>query len=42
LAGTWACTAGYDLRILFELVPNPERVEEDLFLIEIGTHDEVY
>lgn len=42
LAGTWACSAGYDLRILFELVPNPERVEEDLFLIEIGTHDEVY
>jgi hypothetical protein len=21
---------------------NPERVEEDLLLIEIGTHDEVY
>jgi len=42
LAGTWACSAGFDLRILFELVPNPERAEEDLFLIEIGTHDEVY
>jgi addiction module RelE/StbE family toxin len=42
LAGTWACSAGYDLRILFEFVRNPEREEEDLFLIEIGTHDEVY
>jgi addiction module RelE/StbE family toxin len=42
LAGTWACSAGYDLRILFEFVPNPETKEEDLFLIEIGTHDEVY
>jgi mRNA interferase YafQ len=42
LAGTWACSAGYDLRILFEFVRNPQREEEDLFLIEIGTHDEVY
>lgn len=42
LAGTWACSAGYDLRILFEFVPNPHREEADLFLIEIGTHDEVY
>jgi addiction module RelE/StbE family toxin len=42
LAGTWACSAGYDLRILFEFVRNPKREEEDIFLIEIGTHDEVY
>ncbi|HKI00669.1 MAG TPA: type II toxin-antitoxin system YafQ family toxin [Thermoanaerobaculia bacterium] len=42
LAGTWACSAGYDLRILFEFVRNLEREEEDLYLIEIGTHDEVY
>jgi addiction module RelE/StbE family toxin len=42
LAGTWACSAGYDLRILFEFVPNPQGGEDDLFLIEIGTHDEVY
>jgi mRNA-degrading endonuclease YafQ of YafQ-DinJ toxin-antitoxin module len=42
LAGIWACSAGYDLRILFELVRNPEREAEDVFLVEIGTHDEVY
>jgi len=43
LAGTWACSAGYDLRIVFDFVRNPERGEEDdIFLIEIGTHDEVY
>jgi mRNA-degrading endonuclease YafQ of YafQ-DinJ toxin-antitoxin module len=42
LAGIWACSAGYDLRILFEFVPNPQGGEDDLFLIEIGTHDEVY
>lgn len=42
LAGTWACSAGYDLRILFEFVDHPEREEQDIFLIEIGTHEEVY
>jgi addiction module RelE/StbE family toxin len=45
LAGTWACSAGYDLRILFEFVRDPDKgdkEEDDLFLIEIGTHDEVY
>jgi mRNA-degrading endonuclease YafQ of YafQ-DinJ toxin-antitoxin module len=42
LAGIWSCSAGYDLRILFEFVRDPERDEEDLFLIEIGPHDEVY
>lgn len=42
LAGVWACSAGYDLRILFEFVRNPDRNEEDVFLLEIGTHDEVY
>jgi mRNA-degrading endonuclease YafQ of YafQ-DinJ toxin-antitoxin module len=42
LAGSWSCSAGYDLRILFEFVQNAEKEEEDLFLIEIGTHEEVY
>ena len=42
LAGIWACSAGYDLRILLEFVPNPQGGEDDLFLVEIGTHDEVY
>lgn len=43
LAGTWACSAAYDLRILFEFVrPGREGEEDDVFLIEIGTHEEVY
>jgi addiction module RelE/StbE family toxin len=42
LAGTWACTVGYDLRILFELHPSPEGGPDDVLLIDIGTHDEVY
>jgi hypothetical protein len=29
-------------RLRNEFVRNPEREEEDLFLIKIGTHDEVY
>ena len=42
LSGTWACSAGYDLRIIFEFVKEKKDIEEDIFLIEIGTHDEVY
>jgi addiction module RelE/StbE family toxin len=42
LSGTWACSAGYDLRIIFEFVKEEGKKGEDIFLIEIGTHDEVY
>jgi mRNA-degrading endonuclease YafQ of YafQ-DinJ toxin-antitoxin module len=42
LAGAWACTAGYDCRIVFEFVLNPESGEEEILLIDVGTHDEVY
>lgn len=42
LAGAWACTAGYDIRILFEFVRNPESGEEEILLLTIGTHEEVY
>ena len=41
LAGSWACSAGYDLRIIFDFVKTGKQ-EDDIFLIEIGTHDEVY
>ncbi|HEX6987445.1 MAG TPA: type II toxin-antitoxin system mRNA interferase toxin, RelE/StbE family [Planctomycetaceae bacterium] len=39
-AGVWACTAGYDLRILFEFVE--EGGTEAILLLTVGTHDEVY
>lgn len=42
LAGSWACRAGYDLRIIFNFVKSEKCKEDDIFLIEIGTHDEVY
>lgn len=40
LSGSWACTVGYDLRIIFEFVQHQGR--EAVLLETIGTHDEVY
>ena len=42
LSGSWACSAGYDLRIIFDFIKNEKQKEDDIFLLEIGTHDEVY
>ena len=42
LAGSWACTVGYDLRIVFDFVKSPSQQEDDILLLEIGRHDEVY
>lgn len=40
LAGSYACSAGYDLRIVFEIV---EREGAEVILLQsVGTHDEVY
>jgi addiction module RelE/StbE family toxin len=40
LDGVWACSAGYDLRLLFEFVQHEGT--EAILLLTIGTHDEVY
>ncbi len=42
LLGLWACSCGYDCRILFALEIHPETGEENIILLDIGTHDEVY
>lgn len=42
LAGVWACTVDYDCRILFEFVNSPDTEEDDILLLTIGKHDEVY
>ena len=42
LSGTWACSVTHNYRIIFDFVKNEEGKEDDIFLIEIGTHDEVY
>jgi len=40
LTGSWACSAGYDLRIVFQFVKHDGK---DAVLLEgIGTHDEAY
>lgn len=40
LAGSWACCAGYDLRVVIEFVQHEGA--EAILLQNIGTHDEVY
>ncbi len=40
LAGSWACSAGYDLRIVFEY--SQHEGKEAILLLALGTHDEVY
>lgn len=42
LSGAWACSVEYDCRIVFSFEQNPETLEEEINLIDIGTHDEVY
>ena len=36
LAGAWACSAGYDLRIVFDFCPGERPGERDILLINIG------
>ena len=40
LEGSWACSAGYDLRIAFKFVEYGGA--EAILLLTIGTHEEVY
>ena len=40
LATSWACSAGYDLRVIFQFVKHKGA---DAILLEgVGSHDEVY
>ena len=42
LFGLWACSCGYDCRIVFALEHEAQSEEEVIVLLDIGTHDEVY
>jgi addiction module RelE/StbE family toxin len=42
LVGLWACSCGYDCRIIFSLETDPTSGKEVIVLLDIGTHDEVY
>lgn len=40
LSGYWACSAGYDLRVIFSFTPHGKSTA--ILLHTVGTHDEVY
>jgi len=42
LIGLWACSCGYDCRIIFSLELDPASHEDVIVLLDIGTHGEVY
>jgi mRNA-degrading endonuclease YafQ of YafQ-DinJ toxin-antitoxin module len=42
LYGLWACSCGYDCRIVFALEQDPNTGSEVIVLLELGTHDDVY
>ncbi len=42
LVGLLACSVEYDLRIVFDILENPQTKEGEILLIDIGTHEEVY
>lgn len=42
LDGVWFCSVDYDNRILFEFVINAESGEEEIFLLTLGSHYDVY
>lgn len=42
LHGLWACSCGYDCRILFSIETDRQTGTEVILLLDIGTHDEVY
>lgn len=42
LSGAWACTVEYDCRIVFNFQKHPNTKAEEILLIDIGSHDEVY
>lgn len=46
LEGCWSCSAGFDLRVIFEFIQTTDEatgeVKNFILLETIGTHDEVY
>ena len=42
LYGLWACSCGYDCRIVFALEQDPRTNTEVILLLDLGTHDDVY
>lgn len=42
LLGLWACSCGYDCRVIFSLEIDDKTGYEVILVHDIGTHDEVY
>lgn len=42
LFGLWACSCGYDCRIVFALERDEATGQEVILLLDIGSYDEVY
>ena len=45
LKDSWACSAGYDIRVVFSFTPEADdsgEMEEVILLEDVGTHDDVY
>ena len=42
LSGRFACSCGYDCRIVFKVEINPVDSAREILLHHVGTHDEVY
>ncbi|RJR42600.1 MAG: type II toxin-antitoxin system mRNA interferase toxin, RelE/StbE family [Deltaproteobacteria bacterium] len=40
LAGSWACSVDYDVRVVFDFINRGDA--EAILLITVGTHEEVY
>jgi mRNA-degrading endonuclease YafQ of YafQ-DinJ toxin-antitoxin module len=41
LSGRWACSGGFDLRVMFEVIVDPAG-HEVVLLESVGTHEDVY
>jgi mRNA interferase YafQ len=42
LEGINSCSCGYDCRVLFSIVQDPETELEVIILLDVGNHDDVY
>ncbi len=38
----WACYVEYDVRIIFTIITNQATSLQEIILLDIGSHDEVY
>ena len=42
LSDKWSCSIDYSNRIVFKFVQNPDTDEEEILLLTLGSHDDVY